>query len=156
MFNTAQSGDAVLVSRSDPDDLLSAWSRHAFDLDDREWPSVEHYYQAMKFEDPELREAVRAAATPAEAEKLGRKHKRRLRKDWKSVKRVIMTRALYIKCRTYAAAAERLLATGTRPIVETSQYDYYWGCGRDLRGNNVYGRILMEIRDKLRGLEPPA
>ena len=61
-----------------------------------------------------------------------------------------MTRGIYIKCRTHAEVAERLLSTGDRRLVEGSAYDYFWGCGRDRRGYNNYGRILMSVRDKLR------
>ena len=35
-------------------------------------------------------------------------------------------------------------------IVESSLYDHYWGCGRDQRGHNYYGKMLMDVRDKLR------
>jgi ribA/ribD-fused uncharacterized protein len=61
-----------------------------------------------------------------------------------------MTRGIYIKCRTHKEAADALLETGDQKIVESSQYDYYWGCGRDGRGHNTYGRVLMAVRDKLR------
>ena len=60
-----------------------------------------------------------------------------------------MTRGIYIRCRTYPHLAEQLLATGDRHLVENSQYDYYWGCGRDRRGNNAYGKVLMKVRAKL-------
>ena len=61
-----------------------------------------------------------------------------------------MTRGTYIKCRTHPEVAAALLATGDLLIIETSQYDYYWGCGRDLRGDNVYGKVLMNVRTQLR------
>jgi ribA/ribD-fused uncharacterized protein len=61
-----------------------------------------------------------------------------------------MTRGIYIKCRTHQDIAQMLLETGNDEIMENSQYDYYWGCGRDLRGENAYGKILMDIRQKLR------
>ena len=37
--------------------------------------------------------------------------------------------------------------------METSQYGYYWdywGCARDTRGRNVYGRVLIHIRQRPR------
>jgi ribA/ribD-fused uncharacterized protein len=60
-----------------------------------------------------------------------------------------MTRAVYTKCKTYDDIAGLLLSTGTQRLVENSQYDYFWGCGRDRRGENMYGQILMNVRDKL-------
>jgi ribA/ribD-fused uncharacterized protein len=67
------------------------------------------------------------------------------------VKELYMTRAVYTKCRTHPEVSEALLATAELPIMEASQYDYYWGCGRDGRGHNTYGKVLMKVREKLRG-----
>ena len=140
----------VRVSMTDATDPLASFSEHAVSLDEADWPSVEHYFQGMKFEAPELRELIRAAAHPADARKLAKKHRRRIRPDWKRIEQTVMTRGVYVKCRSYADVAEQLLATGDRHIVETSQYDYQWGCGRDGRGNNAYGNVLMAVRAKLR------
>jgi len=142
--------DEIRITRTDALDPLASYSRHGFDLDDEHWPSVEHYYQAMKFEDESIRTQIRDAGRPEAAQKLAKKHRRRIRSDWKRIRDTIMTRGVYIKCRTHPDAAEALLATGDEKILENSQYDYYWGCGRDGRGENAYGRVLMEVRSKLR------
>ncbi len=139
----------VYVSRSDPLNPLSSYSKHGFELDGEAWPSAEHYYQAMKFESEEQRKAILHADHPAKAAKLADKNKKSMRKDWAKVKETYMTRGIYIKCRTHVDVADALLATGDQKIVETSQYDYYWGCGRDGRGHNTFGKVLMAVRDKL-------
>lgn len=149
MFFT-RSGKPYYLSRSDVNHPLSSYSRLGFVLDDSEWPSVEHYYQGMKFEEPELRESVRTAEHPEKAKQLAESNKAAIRKDWQQVREVMMTRAVYIKCRTHEAVATALLATGDQQIIETSQYDYYWGCGRDGRGHNTFGKVLMAVRDKLK------
>ncbi len=140
---------AIYLSRSDVNEELGTFSKHAFELEDKEWPSVEHYYQAMKFEDEKSQEAVRRADHPKKARRIGRSRFKKIRKNWKEVKAVYMTRAVYIKCRTYPDIAKKLLATDDRKLVESSQYDYYWGCGRDRRGVNMYGQVLMNVRAKL-------
>jgi ribA/ribD-fused uncharacterized protein len=141
---------ALYVSRTDTTHPLASYSKHSFELDGETWPSVEHYYQAMKFEDSDVRDRIRQAHHPEVAGELAKKHKKAIRDDWKKIKQVVMTRGAYIKCRTHAEVAEALLASGDTAIVETSQFDYYWGCGRDGRGHNTYGKVLMGIRDKLR------
>lgn len=149
--------DTHYFSRADVNEEFGTFSRHGFFLEDREWPSVEHYYQAMKFEDPVEQEKIRQAPHPRKARRMGRSRLRKLRPDWAKVKKVYMTRAVYTKCRTYPVIAEKLLATGEKRLLENSQYDYYWGCGRDRRGDNHYGRVLMNVREKLReeaGNEP--
>lgn len=141
--------NTIYFSRSDANDDFSSTSLHSFFLDEKTWPSVEHYYQANKFSDATYQEKIRLSPTPEQAKKLGGTRFKRRRKDWKKIKTTIMTRALYTKCRTYSHIAENLLASQNKKLVENSQYDYFWGCGRDRRGENHYGKILMNIRHKL-------
>ena len=143
-------GDALFLDRQDPREPLAAYSRHGFDLDGDHWPSVEHYFQAMKFDDPLLRQKVRNAPHPREAAGIARRYFWKVRRDWKKIRRVVMTRATYIKCRTHPDVAATLLATDDRALVEQSLYDHYWGCGRDQRGENHYGKVLMDVRRRLR------
>ena len=149
MFD-ADKREKVTLSRRDATHPLAAYSRHGLELDGFEWPSVEHYYQAMKFEDEAYREEIRCTPHPADATEMGNSKKHRRRKDWDRVKETYMTRGTYIKCRAHPEVARALLATGDRLIMETSQYDYYWGCGRDTRGHNTYGKVLMKVREQLR------
>ena len=147
---TAPPDDARYLSRLDERELLGTTSDHGFQLEDRYWPSVEHYVQAMQFEDDLKQEAIRQAATPQEARRLGKTGWfRRPRRDWSRLRQTYMTRGVYTKCRAHEEVAAALLATGDTRLVENDQYDYYWGCGRDRRGDNTYGKVLMQVRDKL-------
>ncbi|MCG8018450.1 MAG: NADAR family protein [Candidatus Thiodiazotropha sp. 'RUGA'] len=149
MFS-ADNLEPYYLSRTDVNHPLASCSKFALELDGANWPSVEHYYQGMKFEEPALQEAIREADHPNKAQKLATKNKRSMRKDWKQVREVVMTRAIYIKCRTHPEVAAALFATSEQKIIETSQYDYYWGCGRDGLGHNTFGKVLMAVRSKLR------
>jgi ribA/ribD-fused uncharacterized protein len=110
---------------------------------------VEHYFQGMKFTDDVHQEQVRNAISPTDARKLGRKRRKSFRSDWKRVRETVMTRGVYTRCRTHPELAEALLNTGDQKIVENSNFDYFWGCGRDRRGDNKYGHVLMNVRAKL-------
>ncbi len=144
--------DSLYLHRTDPDELLGSYSDWSFDLEGVSWPTVEHYFQAMKFHDHDLKhfEKIRTAASPKKARQLGRSRLHKLRKDWHKVRRVVMTRALYTRCKANPEVAKALLDTGEQRLVEASQYDYFWGCGRDRRGENQYGEVLMDVRKRLR------
>ncbi|GAB1257816.1 NADAR family protein [Aurantivibrio plasticivorans] len=150
IFQPEPDVETFRLSRDDASESLSCVSPFSFELDGHRWPTVEHYYQAMKFDSAGLQSKIASAATAQAARKIGRGFFRRPRKDWSKVREVVMTRAVYIRARTHEDIAERLLATDDQPIVETSVYDYHWGCGRDGRGHNHYGKVLMNVRDKLR------
>lgn len=147
-----QTEESLYLSMSDATELLSRVSDHSITLDDKEWPSVEHYVQAMKFQDESYQEKIRTADSVTQAQKLGKTWFKKKRVDLDQVRTTLMTRALYIKCRSYPDVAQRLQDTASIKLVENSQFDYYWGCGRDHRGDNHYGKILMNVREKLNSL----
>ena len=78
MFDSTDDQDAIYLLRTDVNEPLSCYSRHGFVLEGMDWPSVEHYFQAMKFEDPEYRELIRLASHPRKARRLGRSRLKRL------------------------------------------------------------------------------
>jgi N-glycosidase YbiA len=60
---------------------LVNFSRHSFVLQGKEWPSVEHYFQASKFSEESRAEEVRGCHTPNEAKRVAKRmdaYKRRL------------------------------------------------------------------------------
>ena len=147
LFNRIEE-ELYKVRRDDETHPLSSFAAYPFELEGKEWPTVEHYYQATKFSNPEYAEKIRLAQTPEQAKKLGNTRWKRKRKDWEKIRTTAMTRATYIKCRTYPDIAKTLTDTGDIKILEVSLYDYFWGCGRDLRGTNAFGEMLMDIRKK--------
>ncbi|RJL08326.1 NADAR family protein [Paracoccus siganidrum] len=129
---------------------FSNFAPYGVALDDAWWPTVEHYFQAQKFEDSRYRERIRRAHRPKDAKALGMTRSLPLRADWESVKDGIMYRAVKTKFRTHVRLAQLLLSTGDRLIVENAPMDAYWGCGPDGSGQNRLGQILMRVRGELR------
>jgi ribA/ribD-fused uncharacterized protein len=133
-------------------------------LDDEVWPTVEHYYQAHKSLDPAYRETVKSARTPGMAKRLAarpgsrkvsaqswfRKHKALPRPDWHEVKLDIMRRADLAKFTQHDHLEKLLIATGDAELIEDSPSEPFWGIGPDGLGPNWAGRVLMEVREKLR------
>jgi ribA/ribD-fused uncharacterized protein len=134
---------------SDEYGWMSNFAGYPIELDGRTWPTSEHYFQAQKFLEHEHQEAIRTTRSPMIAARMGRDRKRPLRRDWESVKIGMMQKALLAKFTQHADLRERLLATGDATIVEHTQRDCYWGDGGDGNGQNVLGRLLMEVRNAI-------
>ena len=61
-----------------------------------------------------------------------------------------MTRAVYTQCKSHQDLEQHLLATEDKKIICNTQYDYFSGCGRDRRAHNTFGKVLMNVRNKLK------
>jgi ribA/ribD-fused uncharacterized protein len=114
------------------------------------WPTTEHFFQAMKFDDPKHQAEIRNANTPMLAARMGRDRKRKLRRDWERIKTGIMREAVEAKFRQHADLRTLLIGTGDALIVEHTDNDAFWGDGGDGAGRNELGRILMAVRELLR------
>src|SRR5688572_12916175 len=80
-----------------PYGCFSNFSKHEVKIDDRIWPTAEHYFQAAKFIDPADCTVIFSAATPFVAAQLGRDRTRSFRKDWDDVRDDVMLRVLMAK-----------------------------------------------------------
>ncbi len=132
---------------------FSNFAGFPIELEGKIWPTSEHYFQAQKFvaTDPAWSGAIRKANTPGIAALMGRDRKRPLRRDWESVKDQVMREALAAKFEQHPELAELLLSTGDEPLVEHTTNDNYWADGGDGSGKNMLGRLLVELRTRLRG-----
>ena len=128
---------------------LSNFSRHPIELGGHIWPTTEHYFQAMKFEDAGLRDRIRAAPGPGDAARMGRRFPG-LREDWEEAKEAVMMDALRAKFTQHERLRRMLLDTGDAELVEHTRNDFYWADGGDGTGRNRLGVLLMQLRDELR------
>ena len=124
---------------------------YPIELEGRIWPSTEHYYQFKKFEqaDPEYAQKILEAQTPKEVKKLSMQNDRRS-PGWEENKVTILKTAIIKKFETYPALRTLLLSTGDEELIEANPDDYFWGEGADGTGQNVMGKMLMEIRNVLK------
>tara|TARA_R110002073_G_scaffold43606_13_gene121632 strand:- start:3795 stop:4253 length:459 start_codon:yes stop_codon:yes gene_type:complete len=141
-------------SVSDEYGEFSNFAAFSIKLRGKRWPTSEHYFQAQKFKDVGHQEEIRKAKTPMIAARLGRDRKKKLRRDWDSIRDNVMREAVLAKFTQHDELKTILLATGEAKLVENTANDAYWGDGGDGSGKNMLGRILMEVRDKLRVVEP--
>lgn len=143
-----------------PYGCFSNFSRHAVEIDGVDFPTSEHAFQAAKFTDAADREAVRSAATPFLAARLGRERHRSFRADWEQVRDDVMLRVLRVKFTRHPDLAEVLRSTAGAELVEHTANDSYWADGGDGTGRNMLGKLLEQVRDEpgppqTRFLAPP-
>lgn len=119
-------------------------------VDGEWWSTSEHYYQAQKYENEELRNWVQFAPGPMEAANRGRDPKFPKRDDWDDVKESFMEKALFDKYTRHKVLNELLLSTGNSHIYEHTTNDCHWGDCGDRSGKNRLGELLMKVRESLR------
>jgi ribA/ribD-fused uncharacterized protein len=117
----------------------------------KQYPSVEHAYQAAKTLDPDERVKFQdPTLTAAGAKKLGRRVA--LREDWDTdTKLFVMRKLLAEKFAPGTVLGEHLMGTYPAFIAEGNWWgDTFWGiCRGD--GENWLGQLLMARRQELRG-----
>jgi len=118
------------------------------------YPSVENFYQAMKTSD-KSKHQIFTKITAADAKKRGQSLT--FRADWEQLKLVVMTHGIRAKFAVGSDLANQLLLTGSVELVEYNYWhDNFWGdctCQKckDIEGQNNLGKIIMQIRNELRG-----
>ncbi|MFT4435051.1 NADAR family protein [Caballeronia sp. 15715] len=119
--------------------------------------TTEALYQACRF--PHLAEVQREIIgqhSPMTAKMKSKPHRKDSRPDWDEIRFKVMRWCLRVKlAQHYEEFGRLLLATRDKPIVEQSRKDSYWGAmvsndDEMLIGQNVLGRLLMELRERLK------
>jgi ribA/ribD-fused uncharacterized protein len=82
-----------------------------------------------------------------QAKKLGRKFTN-IRKDWEQVKVPIMKELLELKFAKGSPLAKRLLALQEEIVEDNTWGDTFWGRCNGI-GDNMLGKLLMEVRESL-------
>lgn len=129
---------------------LANYSNYGFYKNGIFYKTVEHYYQSEKFDDEDIKNKIINVETPKEASNIGR-DRNNIRKDnFNSIKNKVMYEGILEKFRQNRNIAYKLIETRNREIAETTVDEYYWGIGKDKTGQNIIGKILMQVRSKIK------
>lgn len=132
------------------------WRAHDFD-------TSEQAYQWEKFLPPEERDKVLLAnyelhsirleilraRSAHDAFKIAEANKAKVRRDWPDVRVSVMREILRAKAGQHEYVRRKLLQTGDRELVEDSWRDSFWGWGPNKDGQNMLGKLWMEVRAEL-------
>ena len=118
--------------------------------------STEHAFQAAKYSENNKTYALRILQNigPHDAIKLGRNKKIiGIDKNWDNNKFYVMLNIVRDKAKICEEFKKELLSTGDKIIIENtnnaSTKDAIWGCGKDGKGLNYLGLVLMIIRNEI-------
>jgi ribA/ribD-fused uncharacterized protein len=160
--NVVPSGGNVLEFNNEkktPYSEFGTYYKVKLSIDGAEWPSAEHYFQAMKFpENLEYQKQIREAKEASAARTLGiaKPVQGVVRKDWETYRDTVM---MTINREKFSDAhpelKQMLISTGDAELHYNTPQDNYWGLGRKGEGRNKLGKILMEIRAELAPKAPP-
>lgn len=117
------------------------------------FPTVEHYYQAMKFYASDERfKNILNLKNPDDARLLTKtpEYKTNRRRDFDKNKFDIMEKGLRAKFAQNPQVAEMLKTTGNAVLIKSCEMCYKCGFGIG-SGLNCMGKILMKIREELEG-----
>lgn len=113
------------------------------------FPSAEHLYQAYKAKTVYHAKAIQEAPTPGMAKRICRAIS--IREDWESIKIDVMRHVVTLKFAQNVHLQDLLLATDDMLLIEGNNWgDKFWGTVNH-EGENHLGRILMEVRQNIRG-----
>lgn len=118
------------------------------------------FYKAIKFNDlATAKKILEAKGYPVIYKHLGRQVKKYNDKEWSKARYKVMLFACQHKFEQDKEAQKALLSTGNAILCECSPYDAIWGIkmsekqnfgyANKWRGQNLLGRVLMEVRSNL-------
>lgn len=119
----------------------------------------EALYQACRFpHHPEVQQMIIDERSPMAAKMRSKPFRHLTREDWNAVRVKIMRWCLRVKLsQNFNTFGALLLRTGNRDIVEMKRTADFWGTKITddglLVGENVLGRLLMELREELKTMD---
>jgi ribA/ribD-fused uncharacterized protein len=133
---------------------FSPFSAHAVVFHGLTYATVEHAYHCQRFADPQIRNKIRMAASPAGAWQLSQEFKPRQSDGFSDRKVAVMEALCRAKMEQHAPVRVALLDSGALPIVKHitsgTPADGFWDDGEDGLGRNESGNIWMRLREELR------
>ncbi len=143
--------EIYFFNREDRYYQLSNFAGFGFELNGHKWRTMEHYFQAMKFEGTPQFDRILDSGSPKQAKDLGQSRATPIRADWDEVKESIMLTGLRAKFLN-SDLKVLLVGTGKKKLIENSPYDKYWGIGPNGKGKNRLGVLLMQLREELKNV----
>lgn len=147
----------LFSSRSKNYSFLSNFYISEITIDGKVYYHVEGYYQSRKFVgiNNSAIEHIRNVASPMACKKISSSYimnEDRIKEWTGGVRDIVMKQAVYSKFITNSELSKKLIETGDSILIENNPSDSYWAGGKDGKGENKLGKILMEVRSLLQNI----
>lgn len=147
----------LFSSKSKKYSFLSNFYINEMNIDGKIYYHVEGYYQSRKFIgiNNSAVEHIRNITSPMACKKVSQSYMitENKKKEWEEgIRDIVMKQAVYTKFITNSELSKRLIETGNSILIENNHNDTYWGGGKDGKGENNLGKILMDVRDVLQNI----
>jgi ribA/ribD-fused uncharacterized protein len=144
-------------------DLPYGWLGNMYacpiEYEGKKWNTSEALFQALRYENDEIREIIRNEKSPMTAKMKAKKFREQMvilptsERDVENMKMVVK-----LKFDQHEVLKSKLILTGIHTIVENigirkGARDLFWGMKKvngEWIGENMMGKILMEIRDQFK------
>jgi ribA/ribD-fused uncharacterized protein len=147
-----------------PYKYLDNQAEYPIQIESKQYPTVEHYFQSMKaaeFGDQEILDKIAKTPSGKAVKALGKKVKNFIKEQWDARRIEIMARGVRAKFVQHPELQKQLLETGEKQIGEADARNTFWGIGTSAatelskdptkwKGQNQLGKILMNLRSEFK------
>jgi ribA/ribD-fused uncharacterized protein len=137
---------------------LGNMSPHPVQFEGQEWRTAEALFQALRFQDPEIKEEIRSQKSPMAAKFVAKKYKSQMQVEPISDQDLEnMMMCVRLKLKSNPQLIDELKSTGDLLIYEDVSSrmrgnNLFWGASfqeGELIGENQLGKIWMRIRSSI-------
>ena len=139
---------------------LGNMSPFPIEYDGKTWRTTEALFQALRFDDAEIKELIREQKSPMAAKMMAKKYKSQMTiLPLSTIDLLNMEMCVKLKIEQHPELAKELISTGNLEIIEdvtrrgSAGSNLYWGALNDNGewvGLNNLGKIWMKLRDQLK------
>lgn len=136
--------------------IFSAMFPLPFRYKGRWFKSIEHFYHFYKFHKSEKdhRALIFRTYNPYDAKKFGEDKSKRRQDDWDTLRLDVMKKAIYHAYMQNPNHMAVLQGTGKTELIHEAGWDSFWGNGKNGKGANQQGILLMLFRKEIEGMCP--
>lgn len=128
---------------------LSNFSAHQIEYQDILFPSCEHLYHYLRYDDINIQNEILRARSPYLAHKISQKYKISQIKDFSELKVKIMKKIFLLKIEQHKDVLLTLFNSNNNLIIKQHPLDFYWWVWSDNSWKNTMWKLWKEVRSEL-------